>query len=491
MAHAARSFMQGRVLLVGLLLVAVLAPVSGATARTQQQDVDKSQIDSRGLDLFEAGQNAHAKGNLDEALKLYEQALAADPELWGAHFQTGVALLQLGRTAEAEKSLRRATEIEPEFAAAHATLGEALLDLNRDGDAEATLSKALTLNPALENARFNLAIAYSRRSAFADVEREIALLERDKTAPAAAVALRGDALAKLGKPADAIGAYGRALALDPALTRARLARSRLLIAAGDAAGAADDLEAVYAAEPSDALAAELLEVETKAGRVDRAAELLRDAAKRNPGDPAPRRALVDMLVRAERTDEALKEVEALVAAAPNDVGALELAGDMMLRRSPLDSARYYSRAAKIAPESGDLGLKLGAALVQAKQFGAAIEPLALAVAREPERKEAHANLAAALFGANRFAEAAREFEWVAAREPDAVMTLYYLGAAFDRAGDCRPALAAFERFLAAADAQKLQNEIMSVQIRVGALKRHIEAGDCDREKKKNKEGRRR
>jgi hypothetical protein len=68
------------------------------------------------------------------------------------------------------------------------------------------------------------------------------------------------------------------------------------------------------------------------------------------------------------------------------------------------------------------------------------------------------------------------------------MSFYYLGAALDRSGDCRPALAAFERFLAVADAQKFQSEILSVQIRAGALKRHIEAGDCG-EKRSNKEDR--
>jgi tetratricopeptide (TPR) repeat protein len=454
------------------------------------QEPDKSQIDSRGLDLFEKGQDAHAKGNLDAAVKLYDEALAADPELWGANFQKGVALLQLGRADEAEKSLRRATEIEPDFAAAHATLGEALIELDRNTDAEAVLAKALELNPSLANARFNLAIAYSRRGAFAEVEREVERLERANAAPPTAILLRADAQTQLGKQTDAITTYGRALTLDPKLNRARLARARLLLATGDAAGAADDLEIVYAAEPTDALAAELLDVEAKAGRTDRVVVMLRAMVEKTPRDPAPRRALIDMLLKVNRTDEALKEVQALVAAAPNDAGAVELAGDLTQRQSPIDAARYYAQAAKLAPENVEVRLKLGAVLVQAKEFGAAIEPLTAVVASAPDRKEAHANLAVALFSVNRFVDAAREFEWMATHEPDSPMAFYYLGAALDRAGDCRAALAAFDKFLGvAADSQKFQNEILSVQVRVGALKKHIDAGDCDKKSEKGGRGR--
>ena len=47
--------------------------------------------------LFERGQSAHARGEIEKALAYYEQALKVRPEFPEAEFQCGNALASLGR----------------------------------------------------------------------------------------------------------------------------------------------------------------------------------------------------------------------------------------------------------------------------------------------------------------------------------------------------------------------------------------------------------
>ena len=58
--------------------------------------------------LFERGQSAHSRGELEKALAFYEQALKVRPEFPEAEFQRGNALASLGRLPEAEAAFRQA-----------------------------------------------------------------------------------------------------------------------------------------------------------------------------------------------------------------------------------------------------------------------------------------------------------------------------------------------------------------------------------------------
>src|SRR5207237_944221 len=136
------------------------------------------------------------------------------------------------------------------------------------------------------------------------------------------------------------------------------------------------------------------------------------------------------------------------------------------------------RAAQAAPENLDYRLKLGAALVRARQYAAAVEPLSFALARAPERRDGHADLGSALFAMGRYAEATREFEWLAAHEQNAAV-YYFLGASLDHLRRCRDALAAYEKFLSLADPKTQKTEVDDVSFRIPSLKRQIERGECD------------
>lgn len=65
------------------------------------------------LTLVQQGKRLNTEGKQEEALALYEKALAANPNLFDAHLASGLALDLLGRYTEARTHLARAIELAP------------------------------------------------------------------------------------------------------------------------------------------------------------------------------------------------------------------------------------------------------------------------------------------------------------------------------------------------------------------------------------------
>lgn len=80
------------------------AACAGAPALAQAPDP---------LELVKEGRKLQAAGRPDEALALYEKALAADPDLFDAHLGAGIALDLVGDYARARAHLQKAIERGP------------------------------------------------------------------------------------------------------------------------------------------------------------------------------------------------------------------------------------------------------------------------------------------------------------------------------------------------------------------------------------------
>src|SRR6266404_9533108 len=80
-------------------------------------------------------------GNLDEAIKLEEQAIAVDPLRSDAYLRLGYLLYAAGRYGEAWPNLQRALELNPKTAFVHADLGEVLVAEGKPQQALAEIEK--------------------------------------------------------------------------------------------------------------------------------------------------------------------------------------------------------------------------------------------------------------------------------------------------------------------------------------------------------------
>ena len=132
----------------------------------------------------------------------------------------------------------------------------------------------------------------------------------------------GDLASRLGDTAIALGAYRRALALDPTRPTPRVAIARVLRERGDLLAARLELVAALATAPGwrDALC-ELALVHRDAGRLEESRRLLVDQLQRVPTDLAALEQLVDVLVAEERMTDARVAVDRLLRHEPDRAGA--------------------------------------------------------------------------------------------------------------------------------------------------------------------------
>lgn len=190
---------------------------------------------NRGADakrLLAEGAALAQQGRVDEAARLFEQAVAREPGFAEAHYNLGIAHRRRGRMDDAVRCWRRASQLKPDFAPARINLGGALLELNDPGGAEGEFRRVLEKEPGSVHALINLGNALrdqSRAREAVDAYRRALALKPDA---ATCHSNMGLALRDLGELAEAEAAYRRALALDQSYATAHKDLGILLLLMG-------------------------------------------------------------------------------------------------------------------------------------------------------------------------------------------------------------------------------------------------------------------
>jgi protein O-mannosyl-transferase len=96
------------------------------------------------------------KGDTDEAIRQYQEALRLKPDHDQAHNNLGIALGRKGQTGEAIRQFQEAIRLKPDYAEAHSNLGTAFYQQGRTGEAIREYQEALRLKPDYADARRNL-----------------------------------------------------------------------------------------------------------------------------------------------------------------------------------------------------------------------------------------------------------------------------------------------------------------------------------------------
>ena len=464
-----------------LLTVTCLALLSlSSTAYGQEAFGDDATDPVR---LFERGQGAHARGELEKAIGFYEQALKVRPEFPEAEFQRGNALASLGRLPEAEAAFRLAISYKKNWALPHSALGALFMRLNRNQEAEQSFQQAL----AIDNKEgLALRLLSEIRLRAGDAKAALEFAKRATAIPEApSAAWIGLALAEKanGDKVAAKTTLDRVLADEPQNLAALIERADLFTDEKNFELAITDLNAAAKLKPDDkAVASRLAYALQQSGKTAEAEAVAKSAGihvEQAAGTPGGVSGTPEEIEAANSSDPvvARKALEKLLEKNPRSAMLLGRLGASYRTDDPARSLEFYRRAAEIQPDAPEYALGYGAALVQARRFPEAAHILRQVVRASPDNYAAHANLAIALYESKRYPEAIPEYEWILTKKPDAVVAYYFIATAHDYLGEYPEALASYEKFLSVADAKTNQLEIDKVKLRLPSLQRQIKLGE--------------
>jgi protein O-GlcNAc transferase len=166
--------------------------------------------------LVNLGNLLARQGRHGEAMRFYDQAVAARPDFFEALFNRGNLLLELKRTEEALESYDRVLAARQDFAGVWNNRGTALRGLHRLDEALASFQRAATLAPGHFNALTNAAVILwdMKRlpEALAAADRALGV----QPGFAEALYVKANVLRDLGRSEEALIAYEAALKSNPA-----------------------------------------------------------------------------------------------------------------------------------------------------------------------------------------------------------------------------------------------------------------------------------
>jgi tetratricopeptide (TPR) repeat protein len=283
-------------LLISLLLIAPAraegdAPLPGAP-------------NNAAADAYERGERLVKRGQFELASEQFDRAAKLAPLFHLAHYASGNALAQAGKSREAEKRYRDAVAVAQRFAPGWNALGVVLLSQDRVEDAVLAFDRALRIDP----------------------EHRFALLHR------------GEALVRAGRPKAGAKDARALLAKDPTNGDAHVVLASAEAASGSLDKANEVLDQLFARQPDHGPGL-LLRATFRArqDRYDDAAEALARAVERAGDQP---------LVRAQ----ALR------------IGT-KLADAARTRGETAAQVRVLETIVVLAPKSSVAHARLGAALI--------------------------------------------------------------------------------------------------------------------------------
>lgn len=440
--------------------------------------------------LFERGQSAHARGELEKAIAFYEQALKVKPEFPEAEFQRGNALASLGRATEAEAAFRQAISQKKNWSLPHAALGVLLMRQTRDADAEQSFRAALKIDA---NEGVALRMLSEIRLRAGDKKEALDLAKRAAAiaeAPASAWTMLAVAERANGNTAAAKAALDRVLGDEPANVAALLERADVLTDEKNFDPAIADLRAAAKVKPGEkAIMSRLAYVLQQAGRNEEASAVAKSAGlevQQPAGDGKSGVVGTAEEIEAANSDDpavARKALEKLLERNPRSAMLLGRLGASYRTDDPARSLDFYRRASELQPDAAEYAIGYAAALVQARRFADAAHILRQVVRMNPQNYSARANLATALYESKSYSEAIPEYQWIVATKPEIAVAHYFIATSHDYLGEYPEALASYEKFLAAADAKTNQLEIDKVKLRLPSLRRQIQLGEGAKKKK--------
>ncbi len=204
-------------LLLGIVGVPLLQ-IGASVAADTQVEIASS--------LVQKGDDLMLQKRYHEALEVYEESVEIDPYNSISWNKLGIAHMKTGRYEDAVLAFQKAVEIDPLYSDAWNNMGDALATLERHQEALETYNHALVINGndlyALLHKGISLQETGHSTEAMGIYQEVIRLADREMRKhpnyaeyDAEIWTLKGEALFRLGRFAEAVTAYDAALQINP------------------------------------------------------------------------------------------------------------------------------------------------------------------------------------------------------------------------------------------------------------------------------------
>ena len=374
---------------------------------------------AEGLTALDANQPAAAE-------PLLRQAVEADPANFSAHFNLALALSLQGKDAEAVSELRRTLELKPALYEADLNLGILLLRDKQPGEALPALREAADLRPKESRPNLYYAEALFVTGDFVQAENHYrAAAEADPKSAGAELGL-ARSLVKESKLPDAVEHFRAAASLDQRYRDALL-----------------ELAAEYENSRQPAAAV--------------------DIYRQFPENAGAKRRLAQMQLQNGDATAAIPTLEESVKANPSVSNRLALAGAYQIDKQTDKFIEQLQLAAASDPANYDVRMDLGRALRDQRKFQAAAGQFAVAAKLRPDAVKAWNELASALVISENYAECLNALDHVRALGQEVPGDYYFRALSLDRLRRLKPAIEAYQQFLAVAAGKFPDQEFLARQ----------------------------
>jgi tetratricopeptide (TPR) repeat protein len=334
------------------------------------------------------------KGQIDEAIPHYQEALRLRPDLPDAYNNLGTALADKGQTDEAIRQFQEALRVKPDNLPALNNLGNALAEKGQLDEAIRQFQEAIRVNPGHAEAHYNLGRVFGRKGQLDEAINQFQEAIRLKPGFAEAHDNLGSALGRKGQLDEAIRQFQETLRLKPDDAQAHNNLGSAFYHQGRTPEAIAQFNEALHLKPNDPQAHNNLGVAlAKNGQKDEAIRQYEEVLRLKPNDAQARNNLASLLAerpealaamasaleRQGRYAEAIRLYQAALKTKPDQEGILNnfawlLAScpDASLRNGP-EAVRLATRACELSGYTKPLLIgTLAAAQAEAGDFPAAI-----------------------------------------------------------------------------------------------------------------------
>jgi tetratricopeptide (TPR) repeat protein len=377
-------------------------------------------------DFNAEGMKALEDRKYDAAVQAFTKAIEADPKDYTAHFNLALAYGFLHHDAEGIAEYRKTLEIKPNLY--EAELNGAILLLRQKQPAEALplLENAAGQKPQEFRPRYYLAESQLQTGDVAKAEGTYrAALEIDAKSPGAQLGL-AHALARQGKLADAAPYFREAAKLDAGYRDALL-----------------ELADLYERNHQNAEALAIY--------------------REFPDNPAVQEHVGQLMLDTKQYAEAIPRLLEAFQKSPTQANRVGLAAAYLFDNQIDKALPLLDQAVGAEPGNFEIRMMYGRALRDRKQYSAAAQQFSEAVRINPKDVAAWNDLAGMLYLMDDYSRALSAFDRARELGQDTPGNWFFRAIILDKLKQYKPALEAYQRFLAMSQGKNPDQEFQARQ----------------------------